>query len=119
MEGGGQGRVWDGVMKGGDRGRYSLILVSFSFVGGCLRTWMVVFIRGWLFSYVAIDVICGRSFSYVGVRLYAWAVVFVSGRSFSYEGDGCGCGLWTWTRCGQLCRRAGRVHRFVGGLCRL
>ena len=112
MEGGGQGKVWNGVMKGGDRGRYSLILVSASFVGGHLRTWTS-------FSYVAVDVICGRSFSYVGVHIYVWAVVFVCGCSFSYVGDGCGCGPWMWTHCGQLCHRAGHVHCFVGGLHRL
>lgn len=84
-----------------------------------LRSWVVVFIRGRSFSYVAVDVICGRLFSYVGVRLYAWAVIFICGRSFSYVGNGCGCGSWIWTRCGWLCRCAGRVHCFVGGLRRL
>ena len=80
MEGGGQGRLWNGVMKGGDRGRYSLILVSFSFVGGRLRTWMVVFICGRRRHMWAVVLIHGCLSLCVGGRLHMWAFVFVRGR---------------------------------------
>ena len=119
MEGGGQGRVWNGVMKGGDRCRYSLILVSSSFVGGRLRTWTVVFVCGRRRHMWVVVLVRGCSSLCVGGCLRMWAFVFVCGRwmwMWSVDVDT----LWSdvspcWS-CASFC---GRSALFVGGMRRV
>ena len=82
----GGGRVWGRVRKGGDTVALTWCLKSMmndkcclSFGLGslspCFHLWAVVFICGWLLSYIILT-------SYVGIHFYAWAFVFMCGRLF-------------------------------------